>query len=66
MKKILTIISHALKNYLDLWGYFERGSLSGIENMDQGMVVEAKPDSYWNMVILNGFLKWVKSLTQVN
>ncbi|EQB70698.1 MAG: hypothetical protein AMDU4_FER2C00228G0001 [Ferroplasma sp. Type II] len=38
-------------------GYFQRGSLSGIENMDQGMVVEAKPDSYWNMVILNGFLK---------
>ena len=38
-------------------GYFERGSLSGIENMDQGMVVEAKPDSYWNMVILNGFMK---------
>lgn len=38
-------------------GYFERGSLQGIENMDQGMVVEAKSDSYWNMVILNGFLK---------
>ena len=31
-------------------GYFERGSLQGIENMDQGMVVEAKSDSYWNMV----------------
>ncbi len=40
-----------------LRGYFERGSLQGLENMEQGMVVEAKPDSYWNMVILNGFLK---------
>ena len=42
--------------FLLIMEYFERGSLSGIENMDQGMVVEAKPDSYWNMVILNGFL----------
>ncbi len=38
-------------------GYLERGSLDGIENMEQGIIVEAKPDSYWNMVILNGFLK---------
>ena len=38
-------------------GYFENGSLQGLENMEQGMIVEAKPDSYWNMVILNGFLE---------
>ncbi len=37
--------------------YFKDGSLNGVETISDGTVVEAKPDSYWNMVILNGFLK---------
>ena len=37
--------------------FFQSGSLNGIENIDEGVIIEAKTDSYWNMVILNGFLK---------
>jgi aromatic ring-opening dioxygenase LigB subunit len=37
--------------------FFKSGSLEGIEDLQDDMISEAKPDSYWNMVILNGFLK---------
>lgn len=36
--------------------FFKSGSLEGIEDLQDDMISEAKPDSYWNMVILKGFL----------
>lgn len=53
---------YGYSEYADLYekkiqSYFQAGSFNGIENMDAGMVIESKTDSYWNMVILNGFLK---------
>ena len=37
--------------------FFKSGSLDGVEDLQDDMISEAKPDSYWNMVILRGFLK---------